>query len=64
MVWAKVDGKHIPLDPRWPTYFEFIDPDGNRIWRKSTAMISHFITCPKRNEFSSSNKKKEQENLL
>jgi hypothetical protein len=47
--------KKIPLDPRAPTY-EF---DGSH-WRKSSARVSHFATCPMADQFSSSNKPAQQ----
>ena len=66
MVWGITkDGKKIPLDPRAPTY-RFVlkaDSEGNLhpIHRdgilvvdkteKGEAMVSHFSTCPKANEF-------------
>lgn len=60
IIWAvTVDGKKIPLDPTPPTYGAADDSeihtDGQFIGR-SRAMVSHFATCPKANDFSGSKK--------
>lgn len=59
IVWAVMneDGKikRIPLDPSAPTYTEFVQPEGN-FWARSGAMVNHFVTCPKANDFSASKK--------
>lgn len=56
IVWANIDEKNIPLDPSCPTYFEFIAPDGKKLWKKSSAYVSHFSTCTNPNRFSGSGK--------
>jgi len=61
VVWAlDAEGKWIPLDPTPPVYHVALDPKGQpRCLRAQAAMVSHFATCPKANEFSGSKKKKE-----
>jgi hypothetical protein len=60
MVWGETpDGKRIPLDPRAPVYL-VTSPDGHEppiVDRARLAFVSHFATCPKANEFSTSKKK-------
>ena len=49
------DGKLVPLDPRPPVYsvVEYgEDETPVRVTRDLKAMVSHFVTCPKANEFS------------
>lgn len=54
----KEDGTKVPLDPSAPVY-EVVDEDGLKTAvRTSTAMVSHFATCPKANLFSGKNKDK------
>ena len=51
------DGKRIPLDPRPPVYRIVNDAGGNEVVeRDKNAMVSHFATCPKANEFSGGRK--------
>lgn len=46
--WATTEtGKTIPLDPKAPTYEV---KEGIAV--RSPAMVSHFSTCPKANDFS------------
>lgn len=64
IVWGTTeDGKKIPLDPRAPVYTlgpkkigdnpAFGESDGDQlVKRTSLAMVSHFATCPKANDFS------------
>lgn len=58
IIWAKTtDGKTVPLDPVPPTWeLHSHDEKGNAIWKRCSAMVSHFITCPDRDEFSVSRK--------
>jgi hypothetical protein len=70
IVWGTTeDGKKIPLDPRAPVYSlgprkigdnpAFGERDGDQVVKRtSLAMVSHFVTCPKRDQFSGSNKTK------
>ena len=57
IVWGMtVEGKKIPLDAVAPTYRIVPNVDwGDRIVR-SEAMVSHFATCSKANDFSASKK--------
>lgn len=53
IVWGLTeDGKRIPLDPSAPVYVR----DGEVVRRERLAMVSHFATCPKANDFSASKK--------
>lgn len=54
IVWGETaDGKKIPLDPSAPVYE--IDPvHPTKCERTKTAMVSHFKTCPKADQFSGS----------
>jgi hypothetical protein len=67
IVWGTTeDGKKIPLDPRAAVYMlgpRKIDDgdhaDGDQIVKRTTlALVSHFATCAKANQFSGSNKTK------
>ena len=57
IVWGiLLNGKKIPLDPRPPTYFySMIDEKAKRA--PVGTYVTHFATCPKANDFSSSKKK-------
>lgn len=62
IVWGITeDGKKIPLDPKPPVYFlsgfKSENGDGPEIARAKDAMVSHFATCSKANDFSGSKKK-------
>lgn len=48
-----VDGATIPLDLKVQTW----DYAGPGIYGRSTAFVSHFIVCPRANDFSGKNKK-------
>lgn len=58
MVWAtKEDGVWIPLDPVSPVYTAVIIEDFQgrthpKAIRNMLSFVSHFVTCPKREEFS------------
>lgn len=54
IVWATDDkGQKIPLDPRAPVYNVLSDsPATCKRSLPDTAMVSHFATCPKANDFS------------
>ena len=60
IVWAVTqEGKKIPLDPAPPVYMlmRFHDENGRWVYRcdkGGTVFVSHFSTCPKANDFSSS----------
>lgn len=60
IVWGTTeDGKKIPLDPR-PAVYATIreEASGDLLIRQTkTAMVSHFVTCPKRDQFSSNKTK-------
>ena len=63
IVWAEDGaGKKHPLDPRPPIYIRVReDAGGDLIVRRAVegeAMVSHFVTCPKRDEFSASKHRK------
>jgi len=56
IVWAvTADGKKIPLDPA-PAVYEVDTVNPTTCERTKTAMVSHFATCPKANDFSGSRK--------
>ena len=62
ILWIKVDGKSIPLDVK-PIIYSYDESrhEANAHWKQAApgkAGISHFLTCPKANEFSGSNKSK------
>jgi hypothetical protein len=58
IVWGRDrDGKAIPLDPRPPVYLAVEDVRGCQVNRLREAMVSHFVTCPKRDQFSAATKK-------
>lgn len=60
IVWGlDPQGKAIPLDPSAPVYRVMRHDSGGRplIERDRGAMVSHFATCPKANEFSKSQKR-------
>lgn len=46
------EGKIHPLDPRPPTYRLERDMTGAEIAVRVDALVSHFATCPKANDFS------------
>jgi len=59
IVWADIvdesgiiTGKKVPLDPKPPVYVF----DGNNAERHRSAMVSHFATCSKANDFIGSKK--------
>lgn len=59
VVWAtakREDGKlvKVPLDPRAPVYIVTQGPLGIEAVRHAAAMVSHFATCPKADQFSAS----------
>ena len=57
IVWGETaDGKKIPLDPRAPVYGIVTIRGQSEIVRTTLAMVSHFATCPKANDFSASKK--------
>ena len=63
IVWAEDGtGKKHPLDPRPPIYIRVRqDAGGDLIVRRAIegeAMVSHFVTCPERDRFSSSKRPK------
>ncbi len=62
MVGSDLKSKKIPLDPAPPVYRstegQQLHSDGMFIERASDAMVSHFATCPKANEFSGRSKQK------
>lgn len=59
IVWATTpQGRRIPLDANTPTYTVTVFPENTpAIAERSAAMVSHFVTCPKANDFSGSRKK-------
>jgi len=63
IVWGVTpDGKRIPLDPRPPVYSILPNQpeDGDmQVVRDHNASVSHFATCTKANDFSSSTKRPE-----
>lgn len=48
------DGKPIVLDPRPPVYLVVTDARGTHCKRMHDAMVSHFATCKRANDFSKS----------
>lgn len=61
IVWGTTeDGKKIPLDPSAPVYVTIREDAGGELLVRQThrAMVSHFKTCAKASQFSSSNKAK------
>ena len=55
IVWgATAEGKKIPLDPRALVYTTIEMRGHKEIVRTYLAMVSHFATCPKANDFSGS----------
>lgn len=50
------DGKIIPLDTIPPTYLLERDLTGVLVAVRSDAVVSHFATCPKANDFSKGKK--------
>jgi hypothetical protein len=49
ILWAvNEDGARIPLDPVAPVY----EVDGQVVRRTRQALVSHFATCPKADQFS------------
>jgi hypothetical protein len=64
-----VNGKRVPINrKRVPVYFKLEDderhpPDS---WIKKTAYLSHFVTCPKRDQFSKKkvSKKEDRRSML
>jgi hypothetical protein len=61
VIWlTTMDGKRIPLDPVPPVYVVKINHIGQPfIARERAAMVSHFATCPKANDFSAANRRKD-----
>lgn len=71
IVWVVVNGMNIPLDPTPPVYELIGTYDGgweplraklSKLYgkgddRRRGAMVSHFVTCPNREEFSGKGKK-------
>ena len=54
----KDTGKPIPLDPKPPVYGVVEEADGEIVCKRlELAMVSHFATCSKANEFSGKNRK-------
>ena len=62
VIWGvTADNVRVPLDPR-PAVYEVYAQDrqvGRAIARLESAMVTHFATCVKANEFSGSKKKVE-----
>ena len=58
IVWGTTEeGKKIPLDPRPPVYRKLAIVNGElTVDRVDFALVSHFATCSKANDFSSSKK--------
>ena len=59
IIWGlSEDGKKIPLDPK-PAVYRITNPEAwtTLVERDKLAMVSHFITCPKRDQFSGKGKK-------
>jgi len=55
--WGKnPEGKMVPLDPKAPVYGLVKLQGVTQLVRTSLAMVSHFATCPKENDFSASRK--------
>jgi len=51
------EGKKIPLDPKPPVYVVSKNTDGSILAERfKGAYVNHFITCPDREQFSSSKK--------
>lgn len=64
MVWAKTPaGKNIPLE-RVPNGYEVSGGQAIEIGTLDGVYISHFLTCPKANQFSGSKKSKPQQEAL
>jgi len=54
----KDTGMVIPLDPKPPVYAVVEEADGEIVCKRlELAMVSHFATCSKANEFSGKNRK-------
>ncbi len=53
IVWGVTEeGKRIPLDPK-PAVYDVEEVEGEvQATRDRTAMVTHFATCPKANDFS------------
>lgn len=52
------NGKKIPLDARAPTYRVVPDLVGGMVAEKAVgAMVSHFASCPRANDFSASKRR-------
>ncbi len=53
---GKIENKRIPLDPQ-PAVYEVSDSDDGVVAvRRKNHMVSHFITCPERSQFSGKGK--------
>lgn len=55
IVWGRTSlGHAVPLDPKPPVYQL---TESGALVRMTNAMVSHFATCPKANDFSGSRRK-------
>lgn len=50
------EGRQIPLDPAAPVYSLIESGGQTKVVRTELAMVSHFATCSKANDFSASRK--------
>jgi hypothetical protein len=50
------EGRKIPLDPSAPVYSVVHINGRDECVRTTLHMVSHFVTCPKANDFSASKK--------
>lgn len=58
LIFAKTaEGKIVPLDPVPPTYRIERDMLGEEIAVRSDAVVSHFATCPRADQFSKGKKR-------
>lgn len=59
--------RRIPIDPRAPT-FEYVERQGEHgiegYYRRSSAKVSHFSTCPQANDISTKREELSREELL
>jgi hypothetical protein len=63
IIWGvTAEGKRIPLDPRPPVYRLVVGYATQEIVveRQKDAMVSHFATCSRANDFSASKRKQNQ----
>lgn len=67
IIWAETkDGTRIPLDPRPAVYLTVGWKDGtiSKVERLREALVTHFATCQKANEFSGEGKDEGQPELF